>query len=116
MIAIFDIGGPLLAYNLLRANGFSPVAALVLSGVLPAAGVIIGIVRRRRVDAVGVLVLAGIVVGAILGLVSRNPRLVLDEGSVGTAVFGLLCLGSLASAKPLMYRMALEFIGPDSPQ
>ena len=64
MIAIFDIGGPLLAYNLLGSNGFSTVAALVLSGVLPAAGVIIGIVRHRRADAVGVLVLAGIVVGA----------------------------------------------------
>ena len=116
MIAIFDIGGPLLAYNLLRAHGFSPVAALVLSGVLPAVGVVSGIVRRRRADAVGILVLAGIVVGAILGLVSRNPKLVLDEGSVGTAVFGLLCLGSLATARPLMYRMALEFIGHDSPQ
>jgi hypothetical protein len=56
--------------------------------VFPAAGVIIGIIQRRRVDAVGLLVLAGIAVGAILGLVSHNARLVLDEGSVPTAVFG----------------------------
>jgi hypothetical protein len=116
MIAVFDIAGPLVAYNLLRSSGFSAVTALVLSGVFPAAGVIIGIVKHRRVDAVGVLVLAGIAVGAVLGLVSHNPKLVLDEGSVGTAVFGLLCLGSLAGAKPLMYRMAMEFIGPDSRQ
>jgi hypothetical protein len=78
--------------------------------------VIIGMVRHRRVDAVGVLVLAGIVVGAILGLVSHNAKLVLDEGSVPTAVFGLVCLGSLATPKPLIYRLALEFIGPDSRQ
>jgi hypothetical protein len=58
------------------------------------------------VDAVGALVLAGIVVGAILGLVSYNPKLVLDEGSVSTAVFGLICLGSLATEKPMMYRLA----------
>jgi len=116
MIAIFDIGGPLLAYNLLRAHGFSPVAALVLSGVLPAVGVVSGIVRRRRADAVGILVLAGIVVGAILGLVSRNPKLVLDEGSVGTAVFGLLCLGSLWTRRPLIYRLTLEFIGAGTSQ
>jgi len=114
MIAIFDIGGPLLVYHLLQSNGVAAVPALVLSGVLPAVGVISGIIRHRRVDAVGVLVLAGIVVGAILGLVSDNPKLVLDEGSVSTGVFGLICLGSLATDKPMMYRFALEFIGPDS--
>ena len=114
MIAIFDIGGPLLAYNLLRSNGFSTVAALVLSGLFPVVGMIIGFIGHRRVDAVGALVLAGIVVGAILGLVSHNPKLVLDEGSVSTGVFGLICLGSLATDKPMMYRFALEFMGPDT--
>ena len=113
MIAIFDVGGPLLAYNLLRSNGFSTVAALILSGLFPVVGIIIGFIGHRRVDAVGVLVLAGIVVGAILGLVSHNPKLVLDEGSVSTGVFGLICLGSLATDKPMMYRFALEFMGPD---
>jgi hypothetical protein len=116
MIAVFDVAGPLVAYSLLRSAGFSTVAALVLSGVFPAAKVIAGIIKHRRVDAVGILVLAGIAVGAVLGLVSHNPKLVLDEGSVGTGVFGLLCLGSLARAKPLMYRLAMEFIGPDSAQ
>ena len=116
MIAVFDIAGPLVTYNLLRSAGFSTVGALILSGALPAVKVIAGIIRQRRVDAVGALVLAGIAVGAILGLVSRNPKLVLDEGSVGTGVFGLLCLGSLARPEPLMYRLALEFIGPDSAQ
>jgi hypothetical protein len=114
MIAVFDIGGPLLAYNLLRSNGFSTVAALVLSGLFPVVGMIIGFIGHRRVDAVGALVLAGIVVGAILGLVSHNPKLVLDEGSVSTGVFGLICLGSLATDKPMMYRFALEFMGPDT--
>jgi hypothetical protein len=116
MIAVFDIAGPLVAYNLLRSSGFSAVTALVLSGVFPAAGVIIGIVKHRRVDAVGVLVLAGIAVGAVLGLVSHNPKLVLDEGSVGTAVFGLLCLGSLWTSRPLIYRLTLELIGGGSPR
>jgi hypothetical protein len=114
MIAIFDIGGPLLAYHLLQSNGFSPVSALILSGLFPTAGLVIGFVAHRRADAVGLLVLAGIVVGAILGLVSHDPKLVLDEDSVSTGVFGLICLGSLATDKPMMYRLALEFIGPDT--
>lgn len=116
MIAVFDVAGPLLAYNQLRSAGFSSVSALVLSGVFPAIGVTIGIIQHRRVDALGVLVLAGIAVGAAIGLVSHNARLVLDEGSVPTAVFGLICLGSLGTPKPLMYRLAVEFIGPDTPK
>lgn len=116
MIAVFDIGGPLLAYSLLRSAGFSSVTALVLSGVFPAAGVTINFILHSRADALGLLVLAGIAAGAILGLVSHNARLVLDEGSVPTAVFGLICLGSLVTPKPLMYRLALEFIGPGTPK
>lgn len=116
MIVVFDVAGPLLAYNLLRSAGFSSVSALVLSGVFPAIGVTIGIIQHRRVDALGVLVLAGIAVGAAIGLVSHNARLVLDEGSVPTAVFGLICLGSLGTPKPLMYRLAVEFIGQDTPK
>jgi hypothetical protein len=116
MIAVFDVAGPLAAYSLLRSAGLSTVAALVLSGALPAVGVIAGLIRHRRVDAIGVLVLAGIAVGTVLGLVSGNPRLVLVEGSVPTAVFGLLCLGSLWARRPLIYRFAVEFIGADTPK
>jgi len=115
-IAVFDIAGPLAAYSLLRSAGLSAVSALVLSGAFPALGVVAGLIRRRRVDAIGVLVLAGIAVGAVLGLVSGDPRLVLVEGSVPTAVFGLLCLGSLSARRPLIYRFAAEFMGPDTPK
>jgi hypothetical protein len=116
MIAVFDIAGPLVAYSLLRSAGQSAVSALVLSGIFPAFGVLTGLIRHRRLDAIGVLVLAGIAVGTIVGLLSGNPRLVLVEGSVPTAVFGLLCLGSLWGRRPLIYRFAIEFIGPDTPK
>jgi hypothetical protein len=115
-IAIFDIGGPLAVYQMLRSAGLSSVSALVLSGVLPAVAVLGGLIRHRRLDAVGALVLAGIAVGTILGLVSGNARLVLLEGSVPTAVFGLLCLASLRSRRPLIFRFALQFMGPDTPR
>jgi len=115
-ILVFDIAGPLVAYSLLRSAGLSSVSALVLSGTLPAVGILAGLVRQRRVDAIGVLVLAGIAVGTVLGLVSGNARLVLIEGSVPTAVFGVLCLGSLWSRRPLIFRFALEFMGGDTPR
>jgi hypothetical protein len=115
-IAIFDVAGPLVAYQILHSEGLSSVLALVLSGVLPGIAVVGGLIRHRRVDAVGLLVLAGIAVGTVLGLVSGNARLVLIEGSVPTAVFGLMCLGSLRSRRPLIFRFALEFMGADTPR
>jgi hypothetical protein len=114
IILIFDVGAPLAAYNLLRTAGLSAVTALLLSGVFPALGVAIGAVRNRRLDVVGALVLAGIVVGTIAGLVSHSPRLLLVEGSIPTGLFGLACLGSLWARRPLMFSFALEFNGPDT--
>ena len=107
-IAIFDVIGPLVVYYSLRSAGFSTVTALVLSGVLPAFGIALKVARHRTVDAVGILVLIGIAVGTALGLASGNAHLVLLDGTVPTAVFGAVCLGSLGSKRPLMFRFALE--------
>jgi hypothetical protein len=114
MIVFFDVAAPLAAYSLLRAAGLTAVTALLLSGVFPALGVAIGVIQNRRLDVVGALVLAGIVVGTVLGLVSHSTRLLLVEGSVPTAVFGVACLGSLWRRHPLMFSFALEFTGPDT--
>ena len=116
MIIVFDLGGPLLVYTLLRSAGLSTVAALVISGVLPALGIVIGAVVDRRLDIIGVVVLAGLVVGTVAGLVSHNARLYLVEGAVPSLVFALACLGSLRSAKPLIYRFAVELLGPGTPK
>ena len=114
MIAVFDVIGPLVAYSLLRAAGMSTVTALILSGVIPVVGVAINAVQHRRLEVIGALVLAGIIVGALLGLVSHNAKLVLMEGSVPTAIFGLACLASLLTSRPLMYGFALELTGPNT--
>jgi intracellular septation protein A len=112
--AAFDIIGPLATYLLLRSAGQSAVTALVLAGILPAAGVAIGIIRHRSVDAIGVLVLLGIVAQTTLGLVTGNAQLMLLEGSVPTVLIGLGCLVSLLLSRPLLYRMALQTLGPDT--
>ena len=90
MIVIFDVAAPLVAYKVLRSAGLSAVSALLLSGVFPALGVTIGAIRNRRLDAVGALVLTGIVVGTLLGLVSLWAR------------------------HPLMFSVVREFTGPDT--
>jgi intracellular septation protein A len=114
MIAIFDVAAPLAAYGALRSAGWSAVAALLLSGVFPVLGVTIAAIRNRRLDVVGALVLAGIVVGTVLGVAFHSARLLLIEGSVPTAMFGFVCLGSLRAGRPLLFSVVLEFTGPDT--
>ena len=115
-IAVFDIAGPLVVYYLARLAGTSPVMALILSGIVPAAGIVYGILKNRHVSAIGLLVLAGIVARMVLGLITHNPRLVLMEGSVPTLLLGISCLVSLLSGKPLMFRIVSETIGAGIPE
>jgi hypothetical protein len=110
-IAVFDIAGPYLAYSQLTSHGFRPAMALVLSGILPAFGVALNVIRKHRVDVIGILVLAGIAVGTVLGLLTGSARMVLLEGSVPTALTGAAFLGSLLTSRPLMFRLATEFGG-----
>ena len=116
MILVFDLGGPLLAYTLLRSGGMSTVAALIISGIFPALGIAIGALVDRRLDIIGVVVLAGLAVGTVAGLISNNARLYLVEGAVPSLVFALACLGTLRASKPLIYRFAVELLGPDTPK
>ena len=114
MILVFDLGGPLVAYTLLRSGGMGTVAALIISGIFPALGIVIGALVDRRLDIIGVVVLAGLVVGTVAGLISDNARLYLVEGAVPSLVFALACLGTLRASKPLIYRFAVELLGPDT--
>lgn len=113
-ILIFDLVGPLVVYYAARAGGMSLVGSLVVSGVVPALGIALGVARHRRIDALGVLVLFGIVVGSVVGMVSDSARLVLLDGTVPTAVFGVCCLGSVRTRRPLIFSFAVEAMGADT--
>ncbi len=57
-----------------------------------------GPTARNRNRLLSLATIAGLAVGTIMGLVSGDPRLVLVEGSVPTAVFGLVCLARCGRA------------------
>jgi hypothetical protein len=113
VIALLDVAAPLVTYQVLTSEHHSAVTALLLSGVFPAIAVTAGVVRNHRLDVIGGLVLAGIVVGTVTGLAFHSARLLLVEGSVPTGVLGIACLASLR-ARPLMFSFFLEFTGPET--
>jgi hypothetical protein len=110
-VLVFDVIGPLVVYYAARAAGMSTVLALVVSGVLPAVRVLATVVQHRRLDAIGALVLSGIALGTVMGLASGSARLYLLDGIVPTVVLGFVCLLSLLSQRPVMFRVALETMG-----
>lgn len=113
-IAVFDVAGPLAVYYAARAAGLSTVIALVVSGVLPALRVTGTVIRHRRLDVIGALVISGIALGTGAGLLSGSARLYLLDGLVPTVALGAACLASLLSSRPLMFRIALETMGEDT--
>lgn len=115
-IAVFDVAGPLVVYQLLRANGHSQVTSLIIAGAFPVLGVLLTIIRDRRLDVIGILVLTGIAVKVCLGLASHNAKLVLLEGALPTTIFALALLGSLLAPRPLMFYFAHESMGRDTPK
>jgi hypothetical protein len=115
-IAVLDIAGPLVIYSLLCSHGASQVSALIHSGAAPAASVVISAAQHHRIELVGALILAGIALTAIVGWASGDPRLILAQDSMLTGTFGVVCLASLRSGRPLMFRVAVEFMGEDNPR
>jgi hypothetical protein len=116
-VAIFDIAGPIIVQSTARSHGASLTVSLMLSGIPPAAWIVARGLWRARLDAVGVFVLTSIILATLIGLATGNGRLYLLDSAILTGVFGVVCLASLATTRPLMFHFALETKGGlESPQ
>ena len=111
-----NAGIPLLLYRLAkRYVSASEVVALVIAATFPLAMSAFGLVRRRRLDPVAVIVLLGIVVSGIGVLMGGSPRLLLIRESLFTGALGLACFGSLLLPRPLMFYFGRHFLAGDDP-
>jgi hypothetical protein len=109
------LGGvaPFVAYQVLSRLGESPVASLSATAAFPAAGVVLGWVRARRLDGIGLLSLVVITIGLAATLLSGDPRLYLARGSFGTGAFGAVCVASLGVRRPLMFYLGRQLSSGD---
>jgi hypothetical protein len=101
---------PWVTYQVLTAQGVAALPALAATAAFPIAGVALGWVRARRLDALGGLSLLLIAVSLAVAFATENPLFVLVRGSIGNTVFGLLCFGSLVVGRPLMFYVARQFM------
>jgi hypothetical protein len=84
------------------------VWALAAAGTFPAAHSLIGVVRQRRLDIIGIIVVVGIAFSIVATLVGGSPKLLLIRESFVTGALGLLGLSSLLWKRPLIFYIARQ--------
>jgi hypothetical protein len=114
---LVNVACPYLTYRFLReyAPGIPIVFALALSGVFPALGNIVSLVRNRTLDIIGIIVLTGIAVSIIAAFVGGDPKVVLIRESLVTGALGMVCLLSLLWPRPLLFYIGREFSAGHDP-
>jgi hypothetical protein len=100
-----NLGVPFLTYRLTHPS-LGDVGAMMAASAAPMAWAIIEFVRRRRVDALSLIVLAGIGLSLIGFLGGGGVRFVQLREHLVAAVIGLIFLASAAIGKPLIYQLA----------
>ena len=98
---LLDFLVPLVAYYALTAAGVSSFWALTIGGALTGITSVANTIRRRKLDGLGLLVIAEIALGLVLIATTRDPRLVLARNSLYLAVAGIWILASSFVGRPL---------------
>jgi intracellular septation protein A len=111
---LFNFVLPFLIYSFSKAR-LGDVHALMASSASPIAWSIVEFIRRRRVDALSMLVLAGIALSLLAYLGGGSVRFLQLREKMVTALIGLVFLGSAAIGKPLIYQLARATIMRRSP-
>ena len=107
---------PWVIYQTLTARGVSTINALLATAIAPLATTLYGWLRDRRVDALGIMTLAFVVVGIVTSLISGDPIFYLVKESLLTGAWGLIMLGSLLMTRPLTFYFGRQFMAGGDPE
>jgi hypothetical protein len=91
---LFELVLPIVLYYVLR-EFVSPLLALLLAGVPTALVVVVKGFKERKADMMGILMLLGFVVSAVLAFVQSDPKLYLLRESAMTLAMGTVLLLTL---------------------
>lgn len=108
--AVFELALPLGGYYLLVGLGASQWAALAVSSLLVVPWIVYGMVKNRRIEALPVFTLVLLLAGALVSMITGDPRLLLVRDSWVTAVLGLWALGSVPTRRPFILSAARSVV------
>jgi uncharacterized membrane protein (DUF485 family) len=106
---------PVLLYDRL-APMHGDVFALLASSAPPAAWSLIEFARKRRVDAISLMVLAGIVLSLLALIGGGSARFLQLRENLVTALVGLAFLGSAVIGRPIIYQFVRAGASRKSPE
>lgn len=89
----------------------SSIAALSVATLVPLVDNVIHLAKHRKLDAFGSLMLFTFALTIVLVLAGGNEKILLVRESLVTASVGFVFLGSLLFTRPIMYYLALRFMG-----
>jgi hypothetical protein len=114
---LISVVGTLLIYSLLSPH-FPPasVLPLLIATLFPLLGNALSLVRHRRLDIFGIMVLIGLVAAVLAALLGGGQRLLLIRESFVTGAIGLACFGSLLLPQPLGYYFARQLLTAHEPE
>lgn len=96
---------PLLIYRATKGS-LGEVKALMASSAPPIAWSLVTFVRQRKLDALSLLVLTGIVLSLLAYVGGGGPRMLQLREKLVTGLIGLIFLGSAVIRRPLIYQLA----------
>lgn len=108
---------PLACYRLTKAYvSPSDFTALLAASIFPIIKNFFGVVRRRSLDPIAVVVLLAISTSIVAIALGGSAKLLLLRESLFAGVFGLACLVSLAAPRPLMFYFGRLFTAGNDPE
>jgi hypothetical protein len=111
---LLDFIVPLVAFYALTAAGVSSFWSLTIGGALTGVTSVVNTVRRRRLDGLGLLVIAEIALSLVLIATTRDPRLVLARSSLYLALAGIWVLASAVIRRPVTISTSKGFAAKDN--
>jgi hypothetical protein len=102
---LFNFILPYLIYSYVTEK-FGAAPALIAASASPTLWAIVQFIRERRVDAISLLVLAGIVLSLLAFVGGGGVKFLQLRENLVAGVVGLVFLGSAAIGKPLIYQLA----------
>jgi hypothetical protein len=101
-----NVAAPIALYYGLRAVGVGIYLALIVGAVAPALGAVVKLIRRERLDFLGLFMMTMLLLGAGVSLLTGSPRFLLAKDGWLTGVTGVWMLLSVRSQRPLTFLFA----------
>jgi hypothetical protein len=113
---LLNVAAPYLVYAGLHNAGYSQTRALMFSAIVPACVAVASLVRRRRIDGLSLLVLAGTGLSLAATALSGSLWFALIQPSFVTGSMAVLFLASLLAEKPVLFYLARDTTCPTPEQ